>query len=281
MKSIQLRDLEAEKLEKFIYNNGIKLNGPKSQYEKYRVHNSSFNFILYKSLKLVFEDTPNMKKLINSISTKETNYDFIIGSDETGKGEWYGPLVVVAVALKSSSIIEYRLRGVTDSKKLDIKTIMKIAENVIKRQDLVFHKIVLRPAKYNDLYLKFLKENKNLNDLMAWAHSAVIKEVLNKLNYKDLNLKIIIDKFDYKKTENRLKNLPSKRLRIIQKSKGESETPVALASIIAKYYFEEEVQKLNNEHSLDLKSLNTNNLLNISKEIIYNIGKIHFKNVPY
>jgi len=124
-------------------------------------------------------------------------------------------------------------------------------------------------------------ENKNLNDLMAWAHSAVIKDVLSEINYGGIRLKIIIDKFDYKKTEYRLRDLKSSNLKIIQKSKGESEIPVALASIIAKYYFEQEVKFLNQQYNVDLKRMSPQFLENLPKKMVYNIAKIHFKNVPF
>ena len=56
---------------------------------------------------------------------------------------------------------------------------------------------------------------------------------------------MVIDKFDFEKTEFRLEKVDRTNVEIIQKSKGESEIPVAAASIIAKYTFEKEVDKLN------------------------------------
>ena len=281
MKSIQLTEIEASKLEELISSRKIIIQKSKSQYEKIRIKEGNLNFILYNTLKLSFEESDDMLKLINEISAKEMFYEYIVGSDETGKGEWYGPLVVVALALKSNQINEYRLWGATDSKSLPISKIYDLAMKVIAERGVLFHKLILRPKKYNDLYLKFMGENKNLNDLMAWAHSAVIKDVLSEINYGGIRLKIIIDKFDYKKTEYRLRDLKSSNLKIIQKSKGESEIPVALASIIAKYYFEQEVKFLNQQYNVDLKRMSPQFLENLPKKMVYNIAKIHFKNVPF
>lgn len=281
MNSIQLSESEADRLEKIVFQRKIQIQNPKSQYEKLRSKDGNLNFILYNTLKLVFEETNDMVQLIKEIVSYDEIYEYIIGSDETGKGEWYGPLVVVALALKANQINEFRLLGVTDSKTLPISRIYDLAEKAINQKDIIFHKLILKPKKYNDLYLKFIEENKNLNDLMAWAHSAVIKDVLSKINSKEKQIKIIIDKFDFKKTEYRLKNLKSSNLKIIQKSKGESEIPVALASIVAKYYFELEVIELNNFYDLDLKKIRPQDLSNLSKESLYNIAKIHFKNVPF
>lgn len=80
------------------------------------------------------------------------------------------------------------------------------------------------------------------------------------------------------KTDYRLKNIKSNNIKIIQKTKGESEIPVALASIIAKYYFERTLNELNEIYRLNLRKENPNN---ISKEILYKVAKIHFKNVPF
>lgn len=281
MRSIQLSKSEADKLENIILKKSINTQSTKSQYEKLRVKQGNLNFILYNSLKLVFNDSNEMSELLNDLIIKEEIFDYFIGSDETGKGEWYGPLVIVAVALNSKQIKQFRLKGVQDSKRMKLSKIYEIAENTLQQQNLVYHKLILRPKKYNDLYFEFTNEKKNLNDLMAWGHSVVIKEVLSKINSENQIIKVIIDKFDFQKTEFRLKNLKSTNIKIIQKSKGESEIPVALASIIAKYYFEKEVMDLNKLYHLDLKKIQPQNLLNLTKEILFNIAKIHFKNVPF
>ena len=62
----------------------------------------------------------------NTISMK--NYQYIIGSDETGKGEWYGPLVVCAVCTSNDDILKLKSIGVKDSKKLSTKEIFSLYE---------------------------------------------------------------------------------------------------------------------------------------------------------
>lgn len=281
MKSIQLSKNEVDKLMDIIKKKDIHILKTKSQYEKLRVKQGKLNFILYNSFKLVFNETDVTNELLEELMIKREIYDCYIGSDETGKGEWYGPLVIVAVALDPNQINEYRLEGVQDSKKMTLTNIFKLAENALEGGALIFHKLILKPKKYNDLYFEFSKEKKNLNDLMAWGHSVVIKEVLSKVDSENQIIKVIIDKFDFQKTDYRLRNLKSNNINIIQKSKGESEIPVALASIIAKYYFEKEVMELNNNYDLNLKIEKPDNLLRLPKDIIYNIAKIHFKNVPF
>ena len=71
-----------------------------NEYELLRVKDKDLNIVLYKSGKLVHNGNDASIEFLNAILRKEENYDYILGSDETGKGEWYGPLVVVATALK-------------------------------------------------------------------------------------------------------------------------------------------------------------------------------------
>jgi len=93
---------------------------------------------------------------------------------------------------------------------------------------------------------------------------------------KATNAKVVIDKFDYDKTEYRLEKVDRTNVEIIQKSKGESEIPVAAASIIAKYTFEKEVDKLNEKYRIDLRKSQPKD---IDKSILPFVAKLHFKNV--
>jgi ribonuclease HIII len=140
--------------------------------------------------------------------------------------------------------------------------------------DFKRHSVILNPKTYNELYSKLQNEGKTLNDMMAWAHSVVIKELIKKIEFK--NAKVVIDKFDFEKTEYRLENVDQTNLQVIQKSGGESEIPVAAASIVAKYLFESEVEKLNEEYQIDLRMVMPEN---ISADVLPNVAKIHFKNV--
>jgi ribonuclease HIII len=229
--------------------------------------------VVYKSGKVVHNGSEESQKVINEILKKEDKYDFFLGSDETGKGEWFGPLVVTATALTPEEIIELRKMGVRDSKTIKKAELMRLAEQLFKMKFARFT-IALLPEKYNQMYTDFNKEGKALNDLLAWAHSRVIKDML--VFVKAKNAKVVIDKFDFEKTEYRLESVDRTNVEIIQKSKGESEIPVAAASIIAKYTFEKEVDKLNEKYGIDLRKAQPKD---IEKSVLPFIGKLHFKNV--
>lgn len=273
MNSLTLSKKEVQRLEEYIESFNLKRNPVTNQYEVLRVKDHEINLILYTSGKLVFNKTSKTLEILKSILTMESGYDYYLGSDETGKGEWYGPLVVVVSALTPEEIIKLRILGVKDSKTMKTPKILQTAEK-IEKLEIPYESIVLNPESYNKLYHEFESEGKSLNDLMAWAHSRAIHELLERLEYG--KVEVVVDKFDQKKLENRLKGLDTSKVKVIQKTGGESETPVAAASIIAKYLFEEAVRGLNKEYELDLKNMNPED---INTEILPNVAKTHFKNV--
>jgi ribonuclease HIII len=271
--SIQLDDEEIKKMKSLIEEKGLKKSKITNQYELLRVKDKNFNFVLYKSGKLVHNGNETSINFLNEILQIEDNYDYILGSDETGKGEWFGPLVVVATALKPDEIHELRKLGVRDSKNIKKPQLLKLAKNIIKL-DFIRQSIIIPPKTYNIRYSELNKENKSLNDLMAWAHVKVIQKILGQIEFS--NAKVIIDKFDYKKTEHQLEKINKTNLEVIQKSGAESETSVAASSIIAKYLFEKEVDKLDKEYGLNLRKSKPED---IDSAILSNVAKIHFKNV--
>ena len=271
--SLTINDRELEELKKYLLKVGLKREKCKSEYELLRIKDGKISIVVYKSGKVVHNESTETLEVLDNILKKEKNFDYILGSDETGKGEWYGPLVVEAVALTPDEIHEFRKLGVRDSKTISKIHLKELAKDLIKK-DFKRNCRILKPETYNRKYSEFQKEGKSLNMILAWAHAAVVKELLSQVKFE--KAKVIIDKFDYEKTEFRLGNLDRTNIEIIQKSKGESEIPVATASIIAKYIFENEVDKLDEEYSIDLRNSEPSE---IDPEILPHVAKIHFKNV--
>lgn len=271
--SLTISDKELQKLKGYILKTNLKRVPPTNEYELLRIKDGKAMIIVYKSGKVIHNGSDESLKILNEILKKDEHYDFFLGSDETGKGEWFGPLVVTATALTSKEVIELRKLGVRDSKTIKKAELMQLAEQLFK-MDFVRFTIILTPEKYNSMIADFEKEGKSLNDLLAWAHSAVIKAMLKFVQGK--KAKVVIDKFDFEKTEYRLETVDRTNVEIIQKSKGESEIPVAAASIIAKYTFETEVDKLNEKYKIDLRKMQPSE---VNKSILPSVAKIHFKNV--
>jgi ribonuclease HIII len=165
-------------------------------------------------------------KLLNNKSEDEINFKEYIGTDESGKGDYFGPLVIAAVYISDKTKNELEKIGVKDSKLISDNNI-KILESKIKKIiEGNFEMIQINPEKYNYLYESF----KNLNKVMAWAHSKAIANLL--LNVKCSN--VISDKFGDEKL---IKDELSKKnieVNLYQTTKGERFTAVAAASILAR-----------------------------------------------
>jgi ribonuclease HIII len=268
-RSVKLQKEEIERLKSYVREHGLKKIPAKGEHELFRVG----GMILYRSGELVYEKNADAERIIGKILETERGYDYFVGTDEAGKGEWYGPLVVECVALKPNEVDELRILGIRDSKKLTKRKLLDLGNALI---GLKFTRkpLVLMPETYNGGYEKFQREGKTLNDLMAWAHARAIKDLVAELKYE--NLKVIIDRFDFRKTEFRLGDLDKTGIDIIQKTGGESEIPVATASVLAKYIFERQVDGLEERFGIDLRKSMPGD---IPGEMLPKVAKMHFKNV--
>jgi ribonuclease HIII len=273
MKSLTVSTKEAQKLLTYAIEKNIKRAKPTNQYELFRIKDGPIFIVAYKTGKLVHNDSDETKRLLDQIMAQEEEFDYVVGTDETGKGEWYGPLVIVGVALTPKEIVALRKMGIQDSKSLSKDRIRELGK-YIRMSSLIFDSRVLKPQSYNKMYEDFKKEGKNLNDILAWAHTAIINDILQKIAFN--KAKVVIDKFDIKATDLRLGKVKKMGVQVIQKSRGESETPVAAASIVAKLLYEDEVDFLNKKYGVDLRRSQPED---IAKDVLEQVSKTHFKNV--
>jgi len=270
--SIAISLKELQNLKNYILKTGLKRAPTTTEYELLRIEDGEIKIVVYKSGKLVFDDNPRSKLIVEAILEKEKEYDYVLGTDEVGKGEWYGPLVVACVALTPSELAKFREMGVRDSKFIKIPILIQLAQQILKTK-LKWKPLTIPPHTFNQKFAEFKRENKTLNELLAWAHSAAIKDMLDLVTY--VKAKIVIDKFDVEKTYRRLYGIDESRLTILQTSK-ETEVAVNVASILAKYTFEKEVDKLDKFYNIDLRKASPSD---IDPQILPQVAKIHFKNV--
>ena len=178
----------------------------------------------------------NLSKELNTIVFGETLFEseqkneikFIeyIGTDESGKGDYFGPLVVAAVYVDEKTTLELEDAGVKDSKLITDYNIKIIESKIKKIIGDKFEIIQINPEKYNKLYESF----NNLNKIMGWAHSKAIENLIEKINCPN----VISDKFGNEKLikdELKKKNI---NLNLYQTPKAERYTAVAAASILAR-----------------------------------------------
>ncbi len=156
-----------------------------------------------------------------------------IGTDESGKGDVFGPLVVAAVAVNPPIVTALEAAGVKDCKQLTDKKAAELAVEIRRVCQGRFQELALFPVRYNSLYATMKKEGKNLNHLMAWAHARVIEDTLEiaPCNFA------IADKFaDVRFIEAKLM-ARGRAIVLVQKTHAENNIAVAAASVLARDSF--------------------------------------------
>lgn len=154
-----------------------------------------------------------------------------IGVDESGKGDFFGPLVIAGAYVDREAVLALRELGAVDSKKIgsDAK-IAKLAEAIKQVPGLRWEVIQINPARYNELYQKF----GNLNRLLAWGHAKVIETLLERVPGCQ---KAISDQFANPAVLKRALQTRGRDIELIQRTKAESDPAVAAASILARDRF--------------------------------------------
>ncbi|MBY8998173.1 MAG: hypothetical protein KGD60_10600 [Candidatus Thorarchaeota archaeon] len=208
----------------------------RSEYEAFRIMFAGEAIIGYTSGKIVSNGPHSAAAVQNAILDMTSSIDtkLVIGSDEAGKGEWLGPMTVAAVALTPEQTAMLRALGVMDSKSMSVVRIKELSRSV-RRNALKVESLLISPEKFNSQHEEFRKEGKNLNDMLAWAHTKVISEVYETVKERKENIKIVVDQFARVKTEARLRGkIDLGKIELVQRPKAEDEIAVAAASIIAR-----------------------------------------------
>jgi ribonuclease HIII len=160
-----------------------------------------------------------------------------IGIDESGKGDYFGPLVIAAVFVDATTQGELKLMAVRDSKKISDGRILEMAPDI---KTICPHSVIaIGPQKYNELYAKI----KNLNRLLAWGHAKALENLLERVPCE----RAISDQFGNERLI--LNALQDKGRTIVleQRTKAESDLAVAAASILARAEFLLRLKRLSNE----------------------------------
>ena len=203
-----------------------------------------------------------------------------IGSDEVGTGDYFGPIVVTACFVPKSEIEYLEKLGVGDSKKIDDSKILKIAPEIAKK--IKYKSVILNNKEYNEKYNKDI----NMNKIKAILHNRVLYELVHseKLDYDY----IIVDEFA---RENRyyeyIKDQPVIQKGITFLTKAEDKNlAVACGSIISRYLFLKEFDKLSDSIHIPLPKGAGKDVDTIGEEVVEKYGedklkeiaKINFKN---
>jgi ribonuclease HIII len=210
------------------------------------------------------------------------NWQNWVGSDECGKGDYFGPLIVCGFYLEQKDQDRLVKIGVCDSKKLTKERIVEIAKQLYHDFPQNIECLVLKPVKYNELYANFAKQHKNLNDLLAWCHA----KILDNLITRHAKIEgVFIDQFSAAKKASALLKKMHPNMQIMERPDGEKDLAVAAASIIARYQLLQSFQSLNRFYKLKFP-LGAGSgvpdaakvfIVQYGKDRLVEVAKLHFK----
>ncbi len=232
---------------------------PAGPYEAWRARWRQATAILYESGKLVisgpapaFEDLRAIIESVPGVAVRTKNpakpnpspppgtsvpeQEPHIGTDEAGKGDFFGPLVTAGVYVDARSAEILRVLGVRDSKTIQDRALRALAGEIRQVSAARAAITVVTPRRYNELYKQMRSEGKNLNTLLAWTHTRVIEDLIKAGVRPEF---ILSDQFGDKRyieqrllAETRQSGIP-----LIQMPRAEADVAVAAASILARDAF--------------------------------------------
>ena len=196
-----------------------------------------------------------------------------VGSDEVGTGDYFGPIVVTACYVPKEEISFLENLGVGDSKKIDDSKILKIAPEIAKR--IKYRSTILNNKEYNEKYTNDI----NMNKIKAIMHNKVLYSLIQEENPSyDY---IIVDEFarearyyEYLKDV----NLIQKNITFMTKAEDKN-LAVACGSIISRYIFLKEFDKLCDEIHIPLPKGAGKDVDSIGEEVVEKYGKEKLKEI--
>jgi ribonuclease HIII len=168
------------------------------------------------------------------------------GVDESGKGDFFGPLVIAGCYTDRGITRDFMEAGITDSKKIGSDARIRELAEVIRRTPGAVHSaVVIGPERYNELYRKF----GNLNKLLAWGHARIIE---NLLELRGDCPRALSDQFANPSLIKRALLEKGRGIKLEQRTKAESDAAVAAASILAREQFIDWLKKTGARFQVEL-----------------------------
>jgi len=286
--SVELNSIHYPVLRRYLEDQGFLMK--KTPYAFFTASKDKLNVTLYKSGKLLIQGkgtTDFIQFYLEPVLLKKVDFGYEdmynelhsteprIGVDESGKGDYFGPLVIAGVYLDKSTEKKLKKMGIKDSKLISDKKIVNFREEIISM--CPYSVVVIGPERYNDLYNKI----SNLNRLLAWGHARVIENLLSKVECD----KVIIDKFGNNKfvldaLMKRGRNIP-----IVQKVRAEEDLAVAAASVLARGEFIARLDLISKEYKVTIPKGASAKVEEMAKdlirehgvEVLQKVAKMHFK----
>lgn len=200
------------------------------------------------------------------------------GIDESGKGDFFGPLVIAGAYTDRDSARTLLDAGVMDSKKIADPKIRKLASLIRQTPGLDHEVIMIGPKKYNELYNKI----GNLNKLLAWGHAAVIEKLCAK---RPDCQRALSDQFANPSRLQSALGESGRKIHLQQRTKAESDITVAAASILARDKFVWWIEQTSAEYGLTIPKGASTAVRKTAgklvekhgKSILFEVAKTHFR----
>lgn len=267
---------------------------PKGAY--FRVRTPQAVITAYNSGKVLFQGAHPEKEIIKWTNEKpkkvnSNSYNAVdnvlksahIGSDESGTGDYFGPVTAAAAYITESQINELKRLGIQDSKRIKDADILILSKKIVE-MEIPYSLLILHNEKYNDLQSKGWSQGK----MKAMLHHHVISNVIQKISEHDYD-GIVIDQFClpnvYKKYLASENETVHPKTYFLTKAESHS-VAVATASVIARASFLKEMDKLSLMSEYRLLKGASKKVDQLIAEIIdakgldylNKIAKVHFAN---
>jgi ribonuclease HIII len=212
-------------------------------------------------------------------------YEPHIGVDESGKGDYFGPLVVSAVFASREAFPKFRELNVRDSKAIssDARAI-DIAKAIRKMPECAVEMISIGPEAYNRLQAKM----RNVNDILGWGHARAIENVLARIDPKKTGKicsRAISDQFGNKRIIESALMERGKTIELEQRHRAEEDLAVAAASIIARAGFVMGLEALSKKWKVEMPKGASDAVIEAARKLVEQDGvdvlgkvaKLHFR----
>jgi ribonuclease HIII len=201
------------------------------------------------------------------------------GVDESGKGDFFGPLVIAGVYVDRGIARKLLDAGVVDSKRIGSDARIRTLAETIRKSSLdLVEMVLIGPSKYNDLYEKF----GNLNKLLGWGHARVIENLLAK---KPDCPRALSDQFADARVVEQALLRHGRKIDVEQRPRAESDIAVAAASILAREGFINWLERKGKEMGLRLERGVSASVKESAKKLVEtngpdalrSVAKVHFR----
>lgn len=195
------------------------------------------------------------------------------GIDESGKGDFFGPLVVAGVYVDPGVARALLDAGVMDSKRISSDArIRSLAGSIRETPGLIHHVIRIGPARYNELYESFA----NVNKLLAWGHATAIESLLEK---RPDCPRALSDQFANPRELERALQSRGRQIHLQQRTRAESDVAVAAASILARESFVDWMDRAGAELGITLPKGASAQVKEAGKTLVERFGTGRLKEV--